>query len=298
MRIMSFDVGIKNMAYCVFSISGEQLFSIEDWNVVNLMSNERPMSAPVCNCMISTKKGKIITEKPCLKKAKYTKNSKNWCEKHALQCSQYQLPKKEQSMVRLKKMKLEELRSTANELKLVLRDGMLKPDILRIVQTEIENISFHPIEENKTRKANEIDLIEIGRTMKIEFDKINNINNIDIVLIENQISPIANRMKTIQGMLAQYFIMINFNTKIEFVSSSHKLKQFVTIKTDTTKTDSYSTHKKDAVKYCSQLLEKNPSLNNWKESLNTKKKDDLSDCFLQGIWYIREKMENRVKIEI
>ena len=29
------------------------------------------------------------------------------------------------------------------------------------------------------------------------------------VIIENQISPIANRMKTIQGMITQYFIMKN-----------------------------------------------------------------------------------------
>jgi len=25
----------------------------------------------------------------------------------------------------------------------------------------------------------------------------------------------------------------------------------------------------------------------WKESLNTKKKDDLADSFLQGIWYLK-----------
>ena len=32
-RIVSFDVGIKNMAYCIFDLSGE-LFNIHDWNVL------------------------------------------------------------------------------------------------------------------------------------------------------------------------------------------------------------------------------------------------------------------------
>jgi len=48
-------------------------------------------------------------------------------------------------------------------------------------------------------------------------------------------------MKTIQGMLAQYFIMRGQpNIVIEFVSSSNKLKDFVMEKNTT-----YTQHKKD-----------------------------------------------------
>ena len=46
------------------------------------------------------------------------------------------------------------------------------------------------------------------------------------VLIENQISPIATRMKTLQGMLTQYYIDHLENVDITFVSSVNKLKQF------------------------------------------------------------------------
>ena len=40
-----------------------------------------------------------------------------------------------------------------------------------------------------------------------KMDELYKDDDIDTVIIENQISPIANRMKTLQGMIAQYFIM-------------------------------------------------------------------------------------------
>jgi hypothetical protein len=38
----------------------------------------------------------------------------------------------------------------------------------------------------------------------------------------------------------------------------------------------------------------NENFSNWKQALETKKKDDLADCFLQGIWYLRR--ENKILI--
>ena len=71
----------------------------------------------------------------------------------------------------------------------------------------------------------------LGRSICKNFDKEFEGINIDCVIIENQISPLANKMKTIQGMIAQYFIMNNTKT-IEFISASNKLKQWVKKKTD------------------------------------------------------------------
>ena len=105
---------------------------------------------------------------------------------------------------------------------------------------------------------------------------------IDIVLIENQISPIANKMKTIQGMLAQYFIMNNVNI-IDFVSSSNKLKDFTEGKT------TYNERKKLGIKIMKeQLLNKRIDLR--KIFDKHKKKDDLADSYLQGLWYINNKL--------
>ena len=37
MEYLSFDVGIKNMAYCILDLSGEKM-EITDWNVLNLLN--------------------------------------------------------------------------------------------------------------------------------------------------------------------------------------------------------------------------------------------------------------------
>ncbi len=59
----------------------------------------------------------------------------------------------------------------------------------------------------KTKSANDTDLVCIGKNMKKLLNEIPGIEDITHVIIENQISTIATRMKTIQGMCAQYFIM-------------------------------------------------------------------------------------------
>jgi len=162
--------------------------------------------------------------------------------------------------------------------------------------------------------------------MKELLNNIIGIDEITHVVIENQISPIANRMKTIQGMLAQYFIMKNSDIEIEFVSSANKLKQFEKKKIEniikekdqknddienipiesekatenTTKTvttnPNYKEHKKDGVFYCSQILEINSCFHNWKNALDAKKKDDLADSFLQGIWYLKNRHPSKINI--
>ena len=178
-----------------------------------------------------------------------------------------------------------------------------KQEILDIMIKYYENHCFDIIQNKKRRTAGETDLISVGKRMKEQLNNIEDIQDIKYAIIENQISPIATRMKTVQGMLAQYFIMLNEEVIIEFVSSSHKLKQFSDLKIDereqcienmnsennTQVNPDYKKHKKDGVYYCSLMIDANTSFKKWKDTLNTKKKDDLADSFLQGIWYLKHK---------
>ena len=64
--------------------------------------------------------------------------------------------------------------------------------------------------EKKKVNAGHVDLITIGRQMHHIFSSKPIMRQVTHVLIENQITPIANRMKTVQGMLSQELVPIVF----------------------------------------------------------------------------------------
>lgn len=305
MKIISFDVGIKNLAFCIFDISNTNI-SILKWDVLNLLnpniildnyeSNEIKTTEHKCNCKLILKK-RGEPEKICGNNAKFFIQNNYFCDKHAKMQKDFIIPSKECSQLSLKKKKLEELQKISEKYNIQISEHKLKKDILNCIVTFFENKCLKNILKTKNISAGEIDLITIGKNMKTILDNIELLYSIDSVIIENQISPIANRMKTIQGMLAQYFIMKNSNIDIQFISSSNKLKLFDSnhlIKEDNRElindsVNQYKKNKQDGIFHCSQILEKNYFLNEFKYILQNKKKsDDLADCFLQGIWYLQK----------
>jgi hypothetical protein len=121
---------------------------------------------------------------------------------------------------------------------------------------------------------------------------------LDKIILENQISPIANRMKTIQGMIAQYFINSN-NYNIHFISATNKLKSFLkdkstnitdmsSISVNTNKI-SYAQRKKLSIFHTKEVLKKYNMNNELSFFSDHSKKDDLADCFLQAYYYINNK---------
>ena len=300
MKLISFDVGIRNMAYCIFNISDtSNNVSVLDWNIINLMDVEPDIKK--CNVLLKSKGKNCKTSKSgkncntnndnnhieteCGKKAKYEKNEICFCEKHA-KTSNFLMPIKECSPTHLKKLKIGELQDIAVKYKIDISSITSKKIILETLLTFFNNQCLNPISIKK-KSANDLDLISIGKNLKKELNLIDEVRTVTNIIIENQISPIANRMKTIQGMLAQYFIMNeNDNVSIEFLSAAGKLKGLE--KQNENLVSEYKQHKKDAIFYCTKFLEKE-NFCQWKHILNNKKKDDLADCFLQGIWYLQSK---------
>ncbi len=72
MKLLSFDVGIKNLAYCLFEVDMNKNFSIIEWNIISLLNNENKEIN--CGFIYNTPKKR---NKKCKKKAiyKYNNNS-------------------------------------------------------------------------------------------------------------------------------------------------------------------------------------------------------------------------------
>jgi hypothetical protein len=290
MRILSIDVGIKNLAFCLFEKEVDSShFNIIKWDIVNLSQEDE-----ILKCSYIDKN--IACDKP----AKYIiqKNETEselccFCLKHSKK-QNYQLPTSELKPAFINKQKIQKLIELADKYEIHYEKPIKKNDLLFKIN---EYISQKCFKEIGTTNASQIDLITIGKNIKTKLNKIFPVEEkIDYILIENQISPIANRMKTIQGMIAQYFIMNNNAERIEFISSINKLKINTTGKeTKETKEHdekgSYNARKKLGITKCLEILTSDHRFSDKLNFFNThKKKDDLSDAFLQGIWFINYKL--------
>jgi|TARA_B110000114_G_C15096853_1_gene402094 hypothetical protein len=267
MKVLSIDVGIKNMGLCLFDNVDHDKFVINEWVVINLMESEIP------KCSFQEK------ENPCERIAKYHKKNNYYCMKHSKETT-YQKPIAELNPVFVKKQTLKTLYEIAGKYN-VDYNKPIKKDAL--CDTIIKWTSEICLESISQKNAKDENLINLGTAMKRKLNRLLNGTKIDCVLIENQISPIASRMKTLQGMIAQYFIMQYENISIRFVSSLNKLKHLHNEKTKM----SYPERKKESIKECHDFLINNKSsFQSFFE--NHKKKDDLADCMLQGLWYLKQ----------
>lgn len=364
-KIISFDIGIRNMSYCIFSLDND--ISVLDWKVVNLLT---PPVQQFCSCTISPKQPKktkkAVTKEPkkkptkkgsnllmlqffmsppasvnnaetetentiietsvsvdtpstekCGKVALYAhpNSAEYFCLKHAKEHPTCVIPSVATAMKTIKKKTLEQLTELCATYKIPIVEKPTKKYLTAILQQKLDSVLLNKIDEHK-KSANDTDLISIGRNMIEEFSKIPDLDAFTHVIIENQISTIATRMKALQGMVSTFFMMKCPGAHIEYISSVNKLKDFVqTPLRQTTKKATeapsgvpteenvvlspsatatqiqkakYKQHKQDSIAICSSFIENNTFLGDrWKHVVTEKKSDDYSDSFLQCLWYMK-----------
>ncbi len=274
--LISFDIGIKNLAYCVFS--NDQVI---DWGIINLSDSntgEQCPPGPLCTCLL-----KGCANKVCGKKASFQHQDQYYCATHSKSCGKL-MPSKDLTMPAIKKLKVDELHTFCSQRYIV--PGAKKTETLEKVQQYLEKTVLQPIKKANVKTANQIHLVDIGKRIRDNFNArfSGYLSQVSHVILENQISPIAGRMNTIQGMVAQYFIMSLSSVPlvIDFISSAGKLKGL-------SDSSQYKDHKKDGIAFCQRFMDTNPGLNTKRAVFDAAaKKDDLADCFLQGIYYLKK----------
>jgi hypothetical protein len=365
MRIISFDVGMKNLAYCLFDIPDSLVAAaaasnlihhirIERWDVIDLrfepvdpedkaLPTEVIAAPPKRTCMNDTKLAKWMYLPPSPVSTSTLSNAVLYCAKCADK-SKYKTPSREILQYKRKpeliaKKKLVDLMdikghlSTSSSIEPTsdvpsINIKLRKADLIKEITTILSRDYMEPFDETKYTAynttgvteapavkpkkpnytyAHDLDLITYGRNLMKHLDVIlysssTDNTSIDMMIIENQISTLASRMKTLQGMITQYFIMKHI-PQIEFISASCKLKLFTDsihhadadADADADKlvvdASTYSDRKKSGIAVCRSLGEISRKLNSdyakWMTVFeNHKKKDDLADCFLQGLWRV------------
>ena len=340
-QLISFDIGIKHLAYCIFEYSPitPTTYDILEWKVINLLETEvedPPQFQPICQTSLKSV-SKKTPPKICSKIAQFSSPTiptststsiqfEYYCNKHANLQSKYLLPQDPKlpkySITQLNKMEKSALQQYIKEIELLrirkisplfpeysstpfLSQNNTKKSLIENIQILQSSIYLQPILSltKPTVKANRANMVDLCHTL---FKQLLQLDSrfplIQQVVIENQIGNIAARMMVIQGMITMFYTSRNRNIQIEHVSSSHKLKyaaSLVSLPTpmnipDTTETliktkTVYQEHKSHAKDYCEIILQSDPKFSVFCEEFrgNKKKKDDLADCFLQGIWFMK-----------
>lgn len=230
MKVCSWDVGIKNLAYCVME-KNDNDSKIIKWDVINLVDSDK------ITCCALLKNNKI-----CGKKASYFGNLediKYYCGTHkhlykpledgwennymvkydsnADQCS-FIFPKKN---VRCTKRSIyrNDDNTYCNAHKQILVDKRKKKAQIKLIPR---------------KKVTSTNMQILSNNMYTKLDAIKELLDVDIVLIENQPSLKNPTMKTISSLLFGYFTMRGIMdenkdiSEVKFISPSNKLKIEIT----------------------------------------------------------------------
>lgn len=284
MKVLSFDVGIVNLAYCVLE-KIEDDFKILAWGVINLVDDRQK-----CDYQ--------MTEKQCNNNAKFVIYDKDK-SKEKLDDSVYAC--------------------TSHKAKLMpaLEEIIQKKKIVKYICNYCSNDSTHICkklninfcEEHVVKWKKIIKFIGCKKYVTVAcgrqpqqnlseklFTKLDSFKdiflNVDEVLIENQPSMRNPVMKTISVFLYSYFVIRGtIDNKIisyvRFVSPSNKLKIDVNKTTKVlagikTKEIVYKLTKALGIKYCRAIINKKDD----EQIACVKKKDDMADAFLQAFQYL------------
>jgi hypothetical protein len=251
MKLISFDVGLRNLAYCVLQGTNRSDVQILDWNIIDVLGEQNGLNNPRCHKCTTHASWRHVTEGTFACSRHKPKQSKNTITKSAL-------TKKSNA----------ELSSDIQRLGLQCTSTR-KADMVTMLYIHARQNTWKRCVKSVLAGS----VIDLAPAIASALDRRAAVwKDADLVCVENQ--P-ERRMFAVQAMIQMYFCVKG--TKCEGVSASHKLNNIITIDD---RVDSYKGRKKTGIVHA-QALVPEP----WcAHMMRHPKKDDLADSFLQGLW--------------
>lgn len=281
--ILSFDVGIINLAYCLFTKENNKL-KILNWGIINLTDRETTK----CYCGL---------------KAFFFQNNNHYCKVHAKKC---EIIKPFEDIFKNncdnKCIYLVKDNCCNKKSKYFLDDNFYCNLHAKQKYKSLENLA--KVKKFKNKPVNGMNFDETKLKLFQQLNEKKELLKADIVLIENQPSMKNPTMKSISIAIYDFYMIRGLLDKVpesnikivKFMNPSNKLKlvdngesiQVVIYKKELNESKAYKLTKELSVKYAKELVKSIPE---WFDFLNNqKKKDDLADALLQGLYYYEKNL--------
>jgi hypothetical protein len=252
MKLISFDVGLRNLAYCVLEGTSRSDVKIVDWNIIDVLGEQSGVGAARCF--------------KCTAAARYEHASEGTfaCSKHT--------PKKKETVTKAALGKKSPIELIGEIERLGLRtEATKKADLVKLLYNHARQNTWKKCVASATTGS----VMDMSPAIMASLDaRLSSWQGADAVCIENQ--P-ERRMYAVQAMLLMDFTMRGI--KASGVSATHKLSNLVTID-DVVHT--YKGRKKTGITHAYALV----PAENQEHFKKHPKKDDLADSFLQGLWVL------------
>lgn len=272
MKIISWDIGQENLAYCIFEDE-----KIIRWKNIDFLDSIRHKKY-ICN-------GLLKNGDKCKNNSQFFAESNNnriyYCSLH-----------KKQAKSEIFKYDEHEICNGINKngrkcaIKAYYYDGENNKYYCKRHGNDSSELYITP--KNAT-------LFQKSKMLYQKLIKEPDILDVDYVLIENQPVHKNPKMKSIQMLLYSYYLLksvengMENNNKIREIllfNATGKLKIYdgPEIKSDIK--DTHARNKFLAIQYCPYFLKNDTEWLNYFN--NHKKKDDLADCYLQGLYFFKK----------